>query len=188
VVCAFVGVGVVFFGGEAREASFTSGPRRVIAVRVRLGSGLMGRLAISSRVSRWSVASVPSSSLPQRFLRRACASDFATGSALLVFGFGWLAEELLFDWVLGRDLRVCVGAGLLATDAGRAALLRIDDGDEGAEGGRAADLGDLGEFAEDLPKTFVAVVFIILVVNFGTLCLQINIIIIKGIGATAVGN
>jgi len=126
VVCAFVGVGVEFFGGEARDASFTSGPDgagRLTTVRLRLGSGLMGRLAISSRVSSCSVPSIPSSSLPRRFLRATCASDFATGSALLVFGFGWLAVEL-FDWLLGRDLSVGVGAGLLAADAGRAVLLR----------------------------------------------------------------
>ena len=125
-VFALVGVGVEFFGGEARDASFTSAPdgaRRLIVVKVRLGSGLMGRLAISSRVSRCSVPSIPSSSLPRRFLRTTCASDFGTGSALLTLGFGWVDVEL-FDWLLGRDLSV--GAGLLAAaaDAGRATFLR----------------------------------------------------------------
>jgi hypothetical protein len=90
------------------------GTRRLIVVRVRLGSGLMGRLAISSSVSRWSVPSVPPSSLPRRFLRTTCASDFGTGSALLVFSFGWLVVEL-FDWLLGRDLSVGVGAVLLSS-------------------------------------------------------------------------
>lgn len=176
-VCAFVGVGVEFFGGEAREASFTSAPdgaRRLITLRVRLGSGLMGRLAISSRVSRWSVAPIPSSSLPRRFLRVACTSDFGTGSALLVFGLCWLAVEL-FDWLLWRDLSVCVGAGLLATEAGRI-VLRRDVGDEVADGGRAVDLEDLGElFAEALAVLFAGFVFMILVVNFGIGRLQVYI-------------
>ena len=127
VVCAaLVGVGVKFFGGEARDASLMSAPdgtRRLIVVRVRLGSGLMGRLAISSNVSSCSVPSIPSPSLPRRFLRTTCASDFGTGSALLAFGFGWLVVEP-FDWLLGRDLSVGVGAELLATDAGRATLFR----------------------------------------------------------------
>jgi hypothetical protein len=121
---ALVGVGVEFFGGEARDAPLMSPPdcaRRLIVVRVRLGSGLMGRLAISSNVSRCPVPSIPLSSLPRRFLRTTCVSDFGTGSVLLVFGFGWLAVEL-FDWLLGRDLSVGVGARLLAADAGRATL------------------------------------------------------------------
>ena len=179
---AFVGVGDAFFGGEAREASLTSGPggaRRRIVVRVRLGSGLMGRLAISSSVSSCSAASIPSSSLPRRFRRLwvPWTSDFGTGNALLVLGFGWLAVEL-FDWALGRDLRVGVGAGLglglLTADAGRAALLllRRDDGDEVAEGGHAVDLGDFGEYAADLPAPFAGVVLRVLVDNFGRACLQ----------------
>lgn len=83
----------------------------------------MGRLAISSRVS--TIPSIPSSSLPRRFLRTTCTSDFGTGSALLIFGFGWVDVEL-FDWLLGRDLSVGAGAGLLAAaaDAGRATFLR----------------------------------------------------------------
>ena len=176
-VCAFVGVGVESFGKEARGTSFMSGPGGVgplMTVRVRLGSGLMGRLAISSSVSRCSVP-IPSSSLPRRFLRATCGSDFGsdfgTGSALLAFSFGWLAAEL-FDWLLGRDLSVGVGAELLVADGGRAKVLRRDDGEDVAEGGGAADLG-LGEFAEPLPVRFVGFVFIVLVVNFGAVRLEI---------------
>ena len=179
-VCAFVGVGVECFGKEARGASLLSGPDRVgrlMTTRVRLGSGLMGRLAISSSVSRRSVAPIPSSSLlPRRFLRATCGSDFGTGNALLGLGFGWLAAEL-FDWLLGRDRSVGVGAELLVADGGRARVLRrdADDGDEVAvaEGGRAADLGEFAEFAALLPVTLVAFVFIVLVVNFGAVRLQI---------------
>ena len=167
--CAFVGVGVEFFGMEAREASFVSGPDgvgRLMTTRVRLGSGLMGRLAISSSVSRCSVEP-PSSSLPRRFRRATCGSVFGMGNALLVFGFGWLAAEL-FDWLLGRDRSVGVGAELLlVADGGRARVLRRDVGDDVAEGGRAADLG--GEFAAALP----AFAFIILAVNFGAVRLRI---------------
>ena len=176
VACAFVGVGVEFFGKEAREESFVSGPDgvgRLMTTRVRLGSGLMGRLAISSSVSRCSVEPIPSSSLPRRFRRATCGSVFGMGNALLVFGFGWLAAEL-FDWLLGRVRSVGVGAELLlVADGGRARVLRRDVGDDVAEGGRAADLG--GEFAAPLP----AFAFIILAVNFGAVRLRIIYTYIK---------
>ena len=124
----------------------------------------MGQLTISSSVSRRSVAPIPSSSLlPRRFLRATCGSDFGTRNALLGLGFGWLAAEL-FDWLLGRDRSVGVGAELLVADGGRARVLRRDaddaDGVAVAEDGRAADL-------------VVAFVFIVLVVNFGVVRLQI---------------
>ena len=60
----------------------------------------------------------------------------------------------------------------MVTDAGRAELLRRDDGDEVrvVEDGRA---GALGEFAEGLVVAFAGVVFMMLVVNFATECLNV---------------